>query len=314
MVKPVVVIFCRHIDENKYPFNSDYYWHAYFDLLLLLKERGVEAYFATDNATYCGNGIFKLAYTAKEKVPVSQLAVIYDVRADVVYDKGGFVRTNDVLVLNPNSVHDITSNKSHTYTQFGHLQPNTILCTSQDETLAALKKIESNKLVFKKLQSNGGKGVTIIDRNNAAKIANALDYPQVIQEFIDTSCGIPGLCEGYHDLRIKIGGGSVWGGTLRIPKEGELRANVSQGGTERHLDPSEIPEDARQFAMTIDDFFKDYPRYYAIDLAKTSNGWKLIELNSKPGLSPISMSKQSRHITTKLADYLCDMAQDSPNS
>lgn len=311
MSKPTVVIFCRNIDENKYPFNGDYYWNAYLDLLLLLKKQGVAAYFAAENANYEGNGVFKQAYTTSKKVPVSQFEKAYNITADVVYDKGGFVRTNDVPVLNPGFVHDITSNKSRTYAQFGRLQPKTVVCDSPEEALSAIGEMTSDKVVFKKLESNGGKGVTIVDKALAAATAGSLDYPQAVQEFIDTSCGIPGLCNGYHDLRIKIGGGDIWGGTLRIPKKGELRANVSQGGTERHLDPSEIPEEARQFAAGIDDLFNDYPRYYAIDLARTTQGWKLIELNSKPGLSPVNMSLQSLHITTQLAQYLCSLARSN---
>jgi glutathione synthase/RimK-type ligase-like ATP-grasp enzyme len=111
-----------------------------------------------------------------------------------------------------------------------------------------------------------------------------------------------------HDLRIKIGEGDIWARTLRTPTKGELRANVAQGGTERHLFPYVIPESAILFAQEIDKYFSGYPRYYSIDLANTEQGWKLIELNSKPGLSPVSMSKQSKHTTNQLAKYLVKLA------
>lgn len=316
MKLPVVVIYCRNIDANKPPFNSGYYWHAYMDLLLTLKEHGADTYFATGYTTYMGKGMFSKVYTADTKVPVANLQVSANVRADIVYDKGGFPREEGIAVLNPSFVHDITSNKSKTYQHFSSLQPRTVLCRTSEEALTTLRSITSDKVVFKKLESNGGRGVSIVNSTVAAVAAKTLEYPQILQEFIDTSGGIAGLCDGYHDLRIKIGGGTIWGGTLRQPKQGELRANVALGGSERHLSPDEIPEDAKQFAMRIDSFFSEFPRYYAIDIANTKQGWRLIELNSKPGLSPITKSPQSRFITNQLAAYLYRLAKnsDSPTS
>lgn len=308
MVSPVVVIFCRHIDTHKQPFSSIYYWNGYMDLLLALQSCGAKAYFATDHDNYLGDGVFAEAFTATKKVPVDQLEKVLNVRADVVYDKGGFNSVDDVAILNPKSVYSIASDKSKTYEYFGHLQPATIICNSLDEAIAAINTIRSRRVVFKELKSNGGKGVNIVSRAQAAKTAATLEYPQIVQEFIDTSVGITGLCNGIHDLRIEIGGGEIWGGLVRTPKAGELRANVAMGGTERHINPKEIPDSARQIAIEIDGLFASYPRHYSIDLANTKDGFKLIELNSKPGLSPVSLGRQAQHVTESLAKYLYKLA------
>lgn len=301
-----IVILCRNFDPHKKPFNSEYYWHAYQDLLLALKSCGVNAYFATAKA-YRGKGLFSVAYTTDHKTTLDQYQAVPNVIADLVYDKGGFAAT-DVKRMNPAYVHGITSNKAETYKHFSHYQPLSIHCSTQAQFIEAIHAVPGQLAVVKELTGNGGHGIRIAPKEEILAYP-ASTYPVLVQEFIDTSVGIDHFVDGLHDLRIKIGGGKVWGGTLRQPAQGEFRANVAQGGTERHLFPDEIPADAVAIAMEIDAFFADYPRYYAVDLAHTANGWRLIELNSKPGLSPVHFSDQARYITESLAEYLAHLAQ-----
>jgi glutathione synthase/RimK-type ligase-like ATP-grasp enzyme len=302
-----IVIFCRNFQEGKQPFNSDYYWHAYLDLFFALQKRGCNVYFATGNNTYKGNGLFATAYTADQKIPISSFKTVTNIVADIVYDKGGFERSDDIPVLNPTFVHTITFSKAETYAHFKHYQPVSTVCTNATQFTEAVKHLPGTLAVAKTPTGSGGHGVHIGAKEDVLGKIPAT-YPVLVQEFIDTSVGIENFVQGMHDLRLKIGGGEVWGGTLRTPAPGEYRANVAQGGTERHLFPSEIPKEAAQVALEIDQYFAKYPRYYAVDLANTAQGWKLIELNSKPGLSPVHLSPQAEHITGKLADYLTALA------
>lgn len=301
-----IVIFCRHFDQQKGPFNSDYYWNAYIDLLLAIKATGAQAYFATNTDTYQGNGLFTEAYTADGKVPLSAFTRETNVHADLVYDKGDFTAT-DVPVLNPASVSHIASDKTETYAHFKRYQPLSITCTDSEQLRSAVATIPGSLAVIKTPTGSGGHGVVIGAKEEVLDRITPT-FPLLVQEFLDTSVGIPGFVDGIHDLRVKTGNGEVWGGTLRTPKPGEYRANVAQGGKERLLYPEEIPEEAKKLALEIDTYFSEYPRYYSIDMARTANGWKLIELNSKPGLSPVALSPQSRHITETLANYLAKLA------
>lgn len=302
-----IIIFCRYFDDNKSPFNTEYYYNAYQDLLLALKERGANAYFATDMATYKGNGVFAKAYATDHKAKASEYQIVTDVAADVVYDKGGFAAT-DVTVLNPPFVHSITSSKAETYRHFAAYQPTSFVCSDDHELAQALDSLAGTLAVIKVPTGNGGHGVHIASKDEL--LASLPDtYPVVAQEFLDTSCGIDGFVQGIHDLRIKIGGGKIWGGTLRTPAPGEYRANVAQGGTEKWLLPDEIPEAAKEIAFEIDRYFAAYPRYFAVDVANTPQGWKLIELNSKPGLSPVDKDPRAKLITDTLADYLVQLAR-----
>lgn len=304
--KKTIVLFCRHFDVRKNPFKHPYYWNAYVDLLLTLRKLGADAYFATGNNTYAGNGVFTTAYTSDRKVPIKQFQSFSNIKANLVYDKGGF-KGEDVLVLNNPFVHAIASDKIETYKHFSEYQAVSFACYSHEELTHALEKVKSERVVIKAPVSNGGNKV-FIGKKTELLSKNLPHYPLLVQEFIDTSIGIKGLVDGVHDIRVKLGGGNIWGGTLRQPAKGELRANVAQGGTERHLWPEEIPADVKHLAIRIDGYFKDYPRYIAADFANTPEGWKLIELNNKPGLSPIDSNPQSKHITTTLAQYLLSLA------
>ena len=275
-LRPTIVIVCRNIDEDLSPFNSGYYLKAYADLLLAVKHHGANVYFSTKRQ-YRGKGLFDKAYTISSRVPVKNFTEVTSIYAHLVYNKGDFADVLDIAILNPPYVHTITSNKHETYKFFSAYQPISHLCHNIKEITIALREVPGSMIVVKSLTGNGGHGVSILKREdiNTRNQSFVPIYPVLVQEFLDTSCGIPGMAEGIHDLRIKIGGGDVWGGTLRIPCKGELRANVAQGGSEQHLFPNQIPKGALDIAIEIDRYFIDYPRYYSIDLVRTKGGWKL---------------------------------------
>ena len=297
-----IVIFTRTIDSFGYPFNDDYHYNAYFDLLLALKARGASAYFASDNATYRGAGVFSSAYTASEKVAVNNLNKVANLKAGLVFEKGGFTGEG-VMVLNPEFVHAVSSDKSQTYRYFAKYQPLSIVAHNLNQLMQAFVTIPGDLIVVKEPVSNGGKAVQIGTRKDVLE-AIPSSYPLIIQEFIDTSVGVPGLVDGIHDVRVKIGGGKIFGGMLRQPAPGEYRANLAQGGIAKHLSPAELPVAISDLALEIDCFFAKYNRYYAIDFANTPGGWKLIELNSKPGLSPASIGEPAQRVIAELAEYL----------
>ncbi|GAC1370162.1 MAG: hypothetical protein NVSMB39_2770 [Candidatus Saccharimonadales bacterium] len=301
-----VVIFTRTIDPDGYPFNDEYHWNAYFDLLLALKSRGVQAYFATGLNTYLGEGRFSEAFTADAKVSVEELTRVPQVKADLVFEKGGFT-ADDVPVLNPPLVRQITASKAETYKNFSKYQPKSFICADRAAVEWAFADTPGELIVVKEPESNGGRAVLIGPKAQILQQAPQT-YPLIVQEFMDTSVGVPGFVEGIHDVRVKIGGGRVFGGMIRKPAPGEYKANLAQGGTAVHLKPMDLPPEALELALEIDCFFEKYPRYYALDFANTPQGWKLIELNSKPGLSPGDVSPEAKLIIDELADYLVELA------
>lgn len=50
----------------------------------------------------------------------------------------------------------------------------------------------------------------------------------IVQEYLDMSCGVPGIVEGMHDLRFSIFGKEIFPFVyVRKPAEGDFRSNIS---------------------------------------------------------------------------------------
>ncbi len=300
-----IVIFCRTIDKEGYPFNHQYYKESYQQLILSLKRLGAGAYFATDKTTYKGDGLFSTAYTVDEMSEVADFKKVNDVRADVILEKGGFT-DEDVLVINPKYIHEITNDKNKTYELFARYQPLSFICRDFDEVKEAFTKLVGEMVVVKEPEGNGGHQIYI---GKKSEIYDQVPdrFPLMVQEFIDDFADVEGLVEGPHDIRVLIAGGSVIGGQLRIPAKGELKANMSQGASQRLLYPEEIPTNIKALALEIDSYFKADARYISADFANTKRGIKLVELNSKPGLTATSMGGAADYITEKVAEYLISL-------
>ena len=114
----------------------------------------------------------------------------------------------------------------------------------------------------------------------------------MVQEFLDSSVGIPGITDGMHDLRITVINGKPINSFLRVPKEGSYLANIAQGGSGTSIDLKQIPKEVINLVYRIDEKVKKYfPAIYAADFIHSDKGYKLLELNSRPGVQHPDWSK-----------------------
>ncbi|HEX3081783.1 MAG TPA: hypothetical protein VHQ86_00875 [Candidatus Saccharimonadia bacterium] len=246
-----------------------------------MKRAGMQAYFVAGNDSYLGAGRFSRAWDIDAVREVPEFRPVGEVVADLVFDKADFAG-RDVPVVTDQKVRE-ACNKAETYRRFGKYQPETVLCADEDQLQAAIRQMPGDMVVVKNPAGSGGKRV-YIDKKASIQIPSDETYPLLVQEFIDMTDGVPGIVDGPHDLRVLIAGGTITGGTLRQPMAGKLHANTGQGGSLRLLAAEEIPEEVRHLALAIDKEFDGVPRYYSTDFARGKNGWRLIELNTKPGL------------------------------
>lgn len=298
-----IAFFVRNVDADKYPFSvRDLYYYSYQEYLLAMKRAGASAYFVTDNATYLGNGRFSRAYDIQNVSEVKDFVAVGEIQADVVFEKGGFEGRDIPIVTDPR-LYPLISDKTAIYKKFGKYQPRSVVCASLDAVVRAVQEMPGEMVVVKNPVSSGGRQVYIAKKADIV-IPEFENYPLIVQEFVDMSDGIPGICEGVHDVRVLLTGNEIIGATLRQPPAGGLHANVSKGGTERLLSPSEIPEDVKVMARAIDSELEDLPRYYAIDFARGKQGWVLIELNTRPGLFRHSNGPLAQEFTDSFARYI----------
>lgn len=306
---PTVAIFCRTLKENDDPFSSDYYWQAYQDLMIALRDRGIDAYLVTDNNTYLGYGTFSVAYTIPDtKTSLNNLTRVEHVMVDLVFDRGGFIG-RDVLTINNSFVQKVGTNKIEMYQRFAEFQPKSVICKSETETVAAIESMEGDTVVVKEPESYGGHHVYIADKQT---LLNKLpsSFPLLVQEFLDTSLGVPGLATGVHDIRLSMCGGELIGCYVRQAKPGVLHSNVAQGGKMIFMDVAEAPEEPVRMAKEIDTLFQEYPRYYSVDFVNTAKGWKMLEINALLALLPLTDGEEATKTCDRLADYFTKVATE----
>lgn len=308
--RAAIAMYCS-TSENNNPFSEDYYWQAYQDFILAIKQRGVDVYIVTDEASYQGDGIFATAYTINEKTTLDSLIKIEHVKVDIVFDRSDF-HGRGVTVINDPYVSGIGTDKVAMYKHFAAFQPFSVVCQNRHELEAAFVAIPGADIVVKKPVSYGAHDVYIGPKSDIlAQAPN--EYPLLVQEFLDTSAGIAGHMTGVHDIRLSLCGGELVGCYIRQARAGSLYSNVSQGGKMLFMDINDAPTEAVAAAKSVDALFINYPRYYSVDFISTRKGWKMLEINALLALLPRSDGLEAAKTLERLADYFAEVANSTHN-
>jgi len=178
--------------------------------------------------------------------------------------------------------------------QHGIGVPVTSFANSSYETKDIIKLVGSAPLVVKLLEGTKGVGVVLAETNKAAEsVINAfrsLKADILAQQYIKESKG--------HDIRCFVIGNKVVASMQREAQEGEFRANIHLGAKARAV---EITDEEYQMAI-------DATRIMGLDVAgvdmvRSVNGPKILEVNSSPGLEGIEGST-GVDIASKMIEFL----------
>jgi glutathione synthase len=110
--------------------------------------------------------------------------------------------------------------------RFRELMPPTLLTRDRDEIRAFWR--EHGDIIVKPLFGNGGAGVFRLRAGDENLTALLEMYEQVQREPVMVQRYLPEIRQG--DKRIILVEGEAMGGVLRVPAEGEARANLHVGG------------------------------------------------------------------------------------
>jgi len=166
------------------------------------------------------------------------------------------------------------------------------LYTSAKKSAGSVIDDLSFPLVMKLVSSYGGKGVLFLEGETAAKsVVKTLDVLKqdlMLEEFVPN----PG-----EDIRGFVVGDEVVASMKRIAKKGEKRANVTSGGTAKDcLLTDEETEICLKSASSLQS------KILAIDMIRSNDGPKVIEVNINPGLVGIT-SATGVNIANKIARF-----------
>lgn len=156
--------------------------------------------------------------------------------------------------------------------------PTTAFANSPKDTESLIDLAGGAPIVLKLLQSTQGKGVVLAETKKAASAVvsafQGLDANFIAQEFVKEAAG--------SDLRCFVVGRRVVASMIRSSADGDFRSNLHAGGVAKKVRITKqerlMAQDAAR-ALGL--------RVAGVDIIRSENGPKVLEVNSSPGLEGI---------------------------
>lgn len=286
-----MILFGKSNWEKAKPFSNTDYQYSYEYFYDLCKENDIQMYRASYQWYDYDKHIFKYAWVYEgeggnwRKVENVSPDLIYDKtksRTEVYYKKE--LMREAYPFINDLNFTKIVDDKFVTSLIFPEYSKKNWLVKSQDELKKILPKLNTAKIVIKPISESGGKGVHIIEKTAAESVA--LTEENIVQEFIDSSLGVPGVSDKMHDLRLVFVGNKLIYAYIREPKEGSFLANLAQGGKLIIVPKDKLPKSLEPIIERINEAFDSFAvRILAVDFMfdEKQKPW-IVELNSMPGL------------------------------
>jgi len=180
--------------------------------------------------------------------------------------------------------------------------PKTYLLRSQDYIDDVVADIGKFPVILKNIFGTHGSGVSIIESKRGLRslvdmlTSASSSLPIMIQEYIKESKG--------KDIRVFIVGKRIVAAMERIAtKRGEFRSNFKLGGRVR---VAELTEEEKEYAFAA---VKACGLDIAgVDILRTKNGPKILEVNANPGLEGISKAT-GRNVAEEVIKYAVEKSQ-----
>lgn len=172
--------------------------------------------------------------------------------------------------------------------------PKTIFASNHSNAKDVLSLTGGAPLVLKVLEGTQGKGVVLVDSDQAAKsVLDAfygMDVNLLVQEFIAEAGG--------SDIRAFVVNGVVVGAMKRQGADGEFRSNLHQGG---HAKVHRLTRTEKATALAAAKAMG--LGVCGVDMIPSSRGPLVMEVNSSPGLEGIEKATKI-DIAGKIMDYI----------
>ncbi|NEQ59536.1 MAG: ATP-grasp domain-containing protein [Moorea sp. SIO4A1] len=297
-----VAVFFDEAGTFAYPFTKKKYIRHIAQLGEAIEACGANFRVVRHQSSYLGSGEFAQSWELRD----GEVIETGPVKADVIFDKGLFSSDGTIPVLNCQEINEICTNKYKTFQLFSDYSPQTYLVNSQEEFLDALLNIPGQYKVVKPLDGLEARNVHIGDDEFLKK--QDCPYPFLVQEFLDSRSGIPGIVNGVHDFRVALLNGEIVHSIVRTPASGKLVASVTEGGEMRVVEIELIPSTVLDLVEQIEKHMVQYgTRFYGIDLALVNGQPKIIELNSRVSIWDNQQHQVFASTKRKLAEVLVSL-------
>ena len=172
--------------------------------------------------------------------------------------------------------------------------PDTAFANSPRDTENIIDLTTGAPLVVKLLKSSQGKGVVLAETKKAASSVisafQKLNAPFIVQDFIKDANG--------SDLRLFVIGGKVIASMIRSAAGDDFRSNLHAGGK---ASKTKITKEERRIAKQATKAMG--LNIAGVDILRSIEGPKVIEVNSSPGLQGIEKVNKI-NIASLIIDYV----------
>ena len=296
-MKKVMILFGKSRWDKSKPFSNEKYMYSYEYFYDICKKNGVQVYRASYQWYDYRKKIFKYAWVFENKN--KNWKRVYNIKPDLIFDKTksnpeSFLKSSlirkDYPFFNSMEFTKIIDNKLATSLLFSEWSKKNIIVNDFNHLLVVLKKISADKkLVLKPINLSGGENVFIGTKSSIVKKIRETEVKisdWILQDFIDSSKGIPGIMKGIHDLRLVVIDDKIIYSYFRKPAQGNLLANLAQGGSMEIVPIKKLPKEVFPIIEKAKNIFSKFEhKIYAVDVMfdKNNNPW-IVELNSMPGM------------------------------
>ncbi|HBB37338.1 MAG: Prokaryotic glutathione synthetase, ATP-grasp domain family [Candidatus Moranbacteria bacterium GW2011_GWC1_45_18] len=291
-MKKVLILFSKSDWKTSTPPKDKAYRYSYEYFYTLCRKNNIQVYRASYEWYDFKKKIFKYAWIFESAGNNWQR--VRNIKPDFIYDKTKarpeiFYKKDliglDYPFINHLEFTKIVDNKYTNSLMFFRWSKKAWLAHNQKEMKKIIRSIKTSKIVLKPLRQSGGEGVQILNKADASKCPN-FNQTHLLQEFIDSSEGVPGVVKGIHDLRLIMVNNELIYSLIRQPAKGSYLANLAQGGTVTFIPLNKVPRSVFPIINQAKKLFESFrPRIFSIDVMfdKKKKPW-VVELNSMPGL------------------------------
>jgi glutathione synthase/RimK-type ligase-like ATP-grasp enzyme len=286
-MRPTIAIYFSDADPLGYPLQKKAYREAYGTLAEIVDAHGIDCRIVRGDS-YRGKGVFAKSWIL---LPDQSVRESGPAHATLIFnrdDKNTIPIIRDCPIINHPDFDRLCTDKIATAEAFPALSPRTAAIHQWEECAQLLQQWKmhpSSLIVLKKNFETEGRGIHILPTGEVSPHLFDTWIDVLMQEFLDSSIGIPGIAEGVHDLRVTVVDGQPVNAFVRIPAPGSLLANVALGATGRSIDLDRVPQEIMNMVATIIAQTSTYaPVLFSADFLHAPQGYRLIELNSRPGM------------------------------
>ncbi|PWG18139.1 30S ribosomal protein S6--L-glutamate ligase [Salibaculum griseiflavum] len=181
--------------------------------------------------------------------------------------------------------------------------PTTAFAASPKDTSNLIGLVGSAPLIVKLLESTQGKGVVLAETKKAAESVidafRGLKANFLVQQFVKEAAG--------EDIRCFVIAGKVVASMKRTSDGDDFRSNLHRGGSAvaTRISPAErrvAVKAAKAFGLGV----------AGVDLLRSEDGPKVLEVNSSPGLEGIEKASK-KNLAGKLFDHIEEQVRPAPS-